>query len=241
MFGNNDNQQSVAGTPPAQNPSMLDNVHNPSTKETTAAPATPTEPSTVTQDATQPEHTMTTDNPFVQTAATPAPSVPVPEPIADTSTTVATGTDDGDDTNDGDNKVKIPDIPKPVGVQTSGPVIPPSIVSTPEEDANETTPENKLEDKTEALAIDTNKLADMKKQALDHLEPLVRHLDGTPEETFKTTMMMIQANDNHTLLDKALNAATKITDDKERAQALLDIVNEINYFSQVTPEKSPTE
>ena len=45
-------------------------------------------------------------------------------------------------------------------------------------------------------------------------------------------MMMIQANDNHNLLEKALAAAKMIEDDKIRAQAMLDIVNEINYFSQ---------
>lgn len=88
------------------------------------------------------------------------------------------------------------------------------------------------EDSQYLPSVDHAKLADLKQQALDHLEPLADHLDGTPEETFKTTMMMIQANDNHTLLEKALSAAKKIEDDKVRAQAMLDIVNEINYFSQ---------
>ena len=80
--------------------------------------------------------------------------------------------------------------------------------------------------------VDTDQLAGMKQQALEHLEPLVGHLDQTPEEAFKTTMMMIQANDNHTLLEKALEEAKKIEDDKVRANAMLDIINEINYFSQ---------
>lgn len=85
---------------------------------------------------------------------------------------------------------------------------------------------------TMSAPIDTEKLNAMKQQAMEHLDPLVDHLDQSPEETFKTTMMMIQANDNHHLLDKALEAAKNITDDKERAQAMLDIINEINYFSQ---------
>jgi hypothetical protein len=80
---------------------------------------------------------------------------------------------------------------------------------------------------------DPEHLAGMKQQALDHLEPLVGHLDQSPEESFKTTMMMIQANDNHTLLEKALHEAKLIEDDKVRANAMLDIINEINYFSQV--------
>ncbi len=81
-------------------------------------------------------------------------------------------------------------------------------------------------------SVDHDKLADMKQHALDHLEPLVEKLDQPAEETFKTTMMMIQANDNHKLLEKALAAAKLIKDDGERAQALLDIINEINYFAQ---------
>jgi hypothetical protein len=82
--------------------------------------------------------------------------------------------------------------------------------------------------------VDPEQLAGMKQQALDHLEPLVGHLDQSPEESFKTTMMMIQANDNHTLLEKALEEAKKIEDDKTRANAMLDIINEINYFSQTS-------
>ena len=51
-------------------------------------------------------------------------------------------------------------------------------------------------------------------------------------------MMRIQANDNHTLLEKALNAAKKIEDGSARAKALLDIINEINYFAQTSEEVS---
>lgn len=75
-------------------------------------------------------------------------------------------------------------------------------------------------------------LLDIKQQALQQLTPLVGHLDQSPEEEFRTTMMMIQAADNQTLVKKAYEAAQKITDEKTRAQALLDIVNEINYFTQ---------
>lgn len=76
-----------------------------------------------------------------------------------------------------------------------------------------------------------NDLLDIKKQALEELSPLVDHLDQTAEERFETTMMMIQANDNEALIPTAYKAANAITDDKKRARALLDIVNEINYFT----------
>jgi hypothetical protein len=45
-------------------------------------------------------------------------------------------------------------------------------------------------------------------------------------------MMLIQATDNASLVKEAYAAANQITDEKARAQALLDVVNEINYFTQ---------
>ncbi len=87
-----------------------------------------------------------------------------------------------------------------------------------------------------------DELVNLKSQALNSLAPLVNHLDQTPEEKFKTTMMLIQASDNSALVKEAYETANQITDEKARAQALLDVVNEINYFTkkdQVTgPEAS---
>ncbi len=77
----------------------------------------------------------------------------------------------------------------------------------------------------------TDDLLDLKQQALSQLSPIVDHLEQSPEERFNTTMMMIQASDNQALLKKAYEAAQEITDEKHKAQALLDIVNEINYFT----------
>lgn len=75
-------------------------------------------------------------------------------------------------------------------------------------------------------------LLGLKQQALAQLSPLVDHLDQSPEEKFRTTMMLIQSSDNQALIKDAYAAAQEISDDKARAQALLDIVNEINYFTQ---------
>ncbi len=80
------------------------------------------------------------------------------------------------------------------------------------------------------VAIDPD-LAQIRQQALQSLEPLVGQLDQTPDEKFKTIMMLIQTSDNSKLLKEAHEAAIQITDEKARAQALLDIVNEINYFT----------
>lgn len=78
----------------------------------------------------------------------------------------------------------------------------------------------------------SDELLTMKQAALKELSPLVSHLEQTPEEKFRTTMMMIQASDDQSLLKVAYEAAQTIKDEKARAQALLDIVNEINYFTQ---------
>lgn len=74
-------------------------------------------------------------------------------------------------------------------------------------------------------------LMDIKKDALEKLGPLVDKLDQTPEEKFKTLMMMIQASDDQTMLPKAYDSANAISDEHVKARALLDIVNEINYFT----------
>jgi hypothetical protein len=82
-------------------------------------------------------------------------------------------------------------------------------------------------------------LLKLKQEALQSLAPLVDHLEQDPEEKFKTTMMMIQASDNADLIPEADEAANKIPDDKVRAQALLDVVNEINYFTQHATNTPP--
>lgn len=119
----------------------------------------------------------------------------------------------------------MPDVPSDVD-DTPDP-IPPTSAPAVEEDTDDT-PLPTVADS----ATDNDALLDIKQQALQELSPLVGHLDQSPEEKFRTTMMMIQASDNQELLKDAFEAANKITDDKTRAQALLDVINEINYFTQ---------
>lgn len=77
-----------------------------------------------------------------------------------------------------------------------------------------------------------DELLKIKQDALTSLSPLVGKLDVPPEEKFRTVMMLIQASDDPAHLGEAYELAQTITDEKVRAQALLDIVNEINYFTQ---------
>lgn len=104
--------------------------------------------------------------------------------------------------------------------------------TTPEPPAIETPvsdPEPAVSSPTESGDGD---LLGLKQQAIAQLSPLVGQLEQTPEEKFRTTMMMIQSTDNQGLIKDAYEAAQQITDEKSRAQALLDVINEINYFTQ---------
>lgn len=80
--------------------------------------------------------------------------------------------------------------------------------------------------------VDASDLLKLKAQALQQLTPLVGHLEQSAEDRFRTFMMMIQASDDKSLITSAYEAAQGIEDEKVRAQALLDVVNEINYFTQ---------
>lgn len=74
----------------------------------------------------------------------------------------------------------------------------------------------------------------LKSQAISALTPIVSSLDQSAEEKFHTTMMLLQATDDQSLLKTAMDAAQAIQDDKKRAQALLDVLNEVNYFMQAS-------
>ena len=84
----------------------------------------------------------------------------------------------------------------------------------------------------------SNDLIDIKQHALTELAPFVDDLNLDPAEKFNTIMMIIQASDDQKLISKAYEAAHNIEDEKVRAQALLDIVNEINYFTRQPSETS---
>ncbi|PID32076.1 hypothetical protein CR970_02460 [Candidatus Saccharibacteria bacterium] len=119
---------------------------------------------------------------------------------------------------------------EPSPVPQVSPAANPAAPVTPHDPAKPKTPDT-ASDTHHALAVN-DALLDIKQQALQKLSPLIDHLDQTPEEKFRTTMMMIQAADDQTLIKDAYAAAQSITDEKVRAQALLDVVNEINYFTQ---------
>lgn len=77
----------------------------------------------------------------------------------------------------------------------------------------------------------TSDLDSIKKDALSELRPLVDKLDVTPEEKFDTYLLLLRSTDDQTLISPAFAAARIIADEARRAQALLDIIKEIDYLS----------
>lgn len=80
-----------------------------------------------------------------------------------------------------------------------------------------------------------NGLEAIKHDALSELRPLVDKLNLSAEEKFDTYLLLIRSTDDTTLVGPAFEAARSITDEASKAQALLDIVKEIDYLSN--PQK----
>ena len=110
---------------------------------------------------------------------------------------------------DQNDEPAIDDIAKPTAPE---PVVPTPSVSAPAATADP--------------ALDT-----IKQTALNELRPLVDKLDVSPEEKFDTYLLLLRSTDDKTLIAPAHDAAVAIVDEARRAQALLDIIKEIDYFS----------
>ncbi|HTJ73099.1 MAG TPA: hypothetical protein VL481_00725 [Verrucomicrobiae bacterium] len=74
-------------------------------------------------------------------------------------------------------------------------------------------------------------LESIKKDALSELRPLVDKLNVAPEEKFDTYLLLLRSTDDQALIAPAHEAARNIADEARRAQALLDVIKEIDYLS----------
>jgi len=72
----------------------------------------------------------------------------------------------------------------------------------------------------------------IKLEALNELRPLVDKLNVSPEEKFDTYLLLLRSTDDKALIAPAHDAAKAIADEARRAQALLDIIKEIDFLSQ---------
>ncbi|MCA9308975.1 hypothetical protein KC973_01235 [Candidatus Saccharibacteria bacterium] len=152
-------------------------------------------------------------DPQVATAGVTAPADDMPPAPAAPVSTDAPAVEDApvNKSADADNK--------PGGLAFSDPDLPSGISS----DADAHLP-------TEGKG-DTGELDDVKKSALEQLRPLIEKLDLEPADKFDKYLMMLRASDDPALIKPAFDAAQSIAGEKEKAQALLDIINEINYIT----------
>ena len=75
-------------------------------------------------------------------------------------------------------------------------------------------------------------LDSVKQEALQELRPLVDKLNVSPEEKFDTYLLLLRSTDDKALIEPAHEAAKGIVDEARRAQALLDIIKEIDFLTQ---------
>lgn len=78
----------------------------------------------------------------------------------------------------------------------------------------------------------TSDLDSIKNDALNELRPLIDRVDLPAEEKFDTYLMLIRSTDDPTLIAPAHAVAQGIVDEKRKAEALLDVIKEIDYLSR---------
>lgn len=82
-----------------------------------------------------------------------------------------------------------------------------------------------------APTADNGDLDSIKKDALDALRPLVDKLTVPADEKFDTYLLLLRSTVDKTLIAPAHAAAKEIPDEARRAQALLDVIKEIDYLN----------
>ena len=75
-----------------------------------------------------------------------------------------------------------------------------------------------------------NSLDDLRQKALRDLRPIVDKVELNDEESFDVLLLLIRETDDESLLPRAYEAARQIHDEARRAQALLDVIKETDYF-----------
>lgn len=124
--------------------------------------------------------------------------------------------------------VQIAPLPEP-----PTPVDPP-VMSLPDPIAlEEPATDNDTDTEVASLAtgLANESLDSIKQDAITELRPLIDKLDVSPEEKFDTYLLLLRSTDDQALVGPAHEAARNITDEARRAQALLDIIKEIDFFS----------
>lgn len=117
----------------------------------------------------------------------------------------------------------------------AAPAVPPVVLPTPDAPAVAPTPVADAPAAAPIVATPTQNdtgLEGIKNAALEELRPLIDRVDLPVEEKFNTYLMLIRSTDDASLIAPAHAAAQAITDEKRKAEALLEIIKEIDYLSR---------
>lgn len=121
--------------------------------------------------------------------------------------------------------ISAPSVPPVVPV---APIVPPAQVTTPSFSPTPVvTPPIE-----QPGVVGSSNLDSIKKDALGELRPLMDKVDLPAEEKFDVYLMLIRSTDDSSLIGPAHTAAQAISDEKRKAEALLDIIKEIDYLSR---------
>ena len=124
-----------------------------------------------------------------------------------------------------------PAVAPPVAPTDPTPVAPPPVSALPPVAEPVAAPTPVIPTATGPVGAGDPVLDSIKKDALQQLRPLVDKLDLEPDEKFDTLLLIIRSTDDTSLVQPAYDAAKNIANDAKRAEALLDIVKEIDYFN----------
>ncbi|OYX42713.1 hypothetical protein B7Y94_03015 [Candidatus Saccharibacteria bacterium 32-49-12] len=166
--------------------------------------------------------------------ASATPETEVPEvPVLDFEQTPAPGDNNDESSNAEAAEPEMPSLP-PMPEMALPPIN--------QVDSNtETSTDNNLDSSEQVVdpnlagtenAQPNEELQAIKHDALVELRPLMDKVNLPADEKFNTYLMLIRSTDDATLIGPAHEAAQAIEDEAVRAQALLDIIKEIDYLSR---------
>lgn len=92
----------------------------------------------------------------------------------------------------------------------------------------QTNPVNTQQTSSEAEGTVSKTKGDIRDKAITALLPLVDGLEAPPSRKFEILMTAARTTDDDSILQKALETAILIEDPSEKAEALLDLINETN-------------
>lgn len=143
-----------------------------------------------------------------------APIVPSDSPVAPTPAPISPPVDTTQPNDDGSAQTTNTEEATPADTTTTA-------ATTPTDDTGTDT----------TAPAPSGPLDSIKNEALNELRPLVDKLGVAPEEKFDTYLLLIRSSDDMSLIAPAHEAAKAIPDESRRAQALLDIIKEIDYLT----------